>query len=63
LLPNLWAQGTVLQCCFHQQSLDLLILVYSGPVADGSTFDPTMLSTIVMQVKNTIAGNKTAGAV
>jgi hypothetical protein len=37
--------------------------VYSGPVADGSKFDPTMLSAVVVQVKNTIAGNKKAGAV
>jgi hypothetical protein len=59
----LWAQGTALQCCFHQQSLDLLIPVYSGPVADGSKFDLTMLSTVVVQVTNTIAGNKKAGAV
>jgi len=61
LLPNLWARGAALQCSFNQESLDLLIPTYTGPIDDDSNFDPVMLSAIVVQVKYKTAGDLKAG--
>lgn len=51
LLANLWARGAALQCCFRQESLDLMIVTYKGSVAANAIFDPKNLTAIVIQVK------------
>lgn len=52
LLENLWARGAALQCCFNQEAIDFLIVTYSGSIGATDIFDPTMLSAIVVQIKN-----------
>ncbi|KAF8324209.1 uncharacterized protein EI90DRAFT_3076333 [Cantharellus anzutake] len=51
LLPNLWARGTILQCCFNQSSIDFLCPIYFGSVEPEDVFDPDKLSGLVVQVK------------
>ncbi|KAF8321931.1 uncharacterized protein EI90DRAFT_3078526 [Cantharellus anzutake] len=50
LLPNLWARGTILQCCFNQSSIDFLCPIYFGSVEPEDVFDPDKLSGLVVQV-------------
>jgi hypothetical protein len=59
LLANLWARHAALQCCFNQESLDLLIPTYRGSMTD--FFDPDRLSAIVVQVKNNTTCDPRAG--
>jgi hypothetical protein len=59
LLANLWARHAALQCCFNQESLDLLIPTYRGSMTD--FFDPDRLSAIIVQVKNNTTGDPRAG--
>jgi len=61
LLPNLWARDAALQCSLNQESLDLLIPTYAGPVDDDSNFDPAMFSSIVAQVTYKSTGDVMAG--
>ena len=51
LLANLWSRQAALQCCFNQESIDLLIPVYMGSISEHDQFNPMMLSGIVVQVK------------
>jgi hypothetical protein len=51
LLANLWARGVALQCSFNQESLDLLIVTYTGSVAPLAIFNVAQLSAVVVQVK------------
>ena len=51
LLANLWARGAALQCCFNQESIDQLVVVYHGAVEVGERFDPTLLSACLVQCK------------
>lgn len=51
LLANLWARGAALQCCFLQESIDLLFVTYTGSIAANETFDVANLSAGVIQVK------------
>ena len=51
LLANLWARGAILQCCFNQESIDFLMVVYFGDIKSGAFFDPAMLSAVFGQVK------------
>ena len=60
LLANLWARGAGLQCCFSQETIDLLLVVYHGSVDPDSIFDPSLLSSIAVQVKFKIAGDGNA---
>ena len=60
LLANLWARGAGLQCCFSQESIDLLLVAYHGSVDPHSLFDPSLLSSIAVQVKFRIAGDGNA---
>ncbi len=60
LLANLWARGAALQCSFSQESIDFLIPSYHGSVKTDSKFDPSLLSAVVVQVKNKVAEDKQA---
>jgi len=51
LLANLWARGAILQCCFNQESIDFLMVVYHGDIEADAVFDPAMLSAAFGQVK------------
>jgi hypothetical protein len=51
LLANLWARGAALQCCFRQESLDLVIVTYKGSISTNAIFDTENLSAIVVQIK------------
>jgi hypothetical protein len=51
LLANLWARGAGLQCCFSQESIYLLLVVYHGSIDADSIFDPSLLSSITAQIK------------
>ncbi|KIM80231.1 hypothetical protein PILCRDRAFT_9777 [Piloderma croceum F 1598] len=51
LLANLWARGAILQCCFNQESIDFLMVVYHGDINTDAFFDPAMLSAVFGQVK------------
>src|SRR5438477_5855927 len=51
LLANLWARQAALQCAFNQRSIDLLIPAYMGSTEPKATFNPTMLSGIVVRVE------------
>ncbi|KIM44537.1 hypothetical protein M413DRAFT_25012 [Hebeloma cylindrosporum] len=51
LLANLWARGAALQCSFNQESLDLLIVTYTGSVVSDEIFDVERLSAMVVQIK------------
>ena len=51
LLANLWSRGGGLQCCFNQESLDLMFVTYKGSVAVDEIFDVANLSTGVVQIK------------
>jgi len=59
LLANLWARQAALQCCFNQESIDLLIPVYMGSISEHDKFNPTMLSGIVVQVKYKVKADTT----
>jgi len=56
LLANLWARGAVLQCCFTQEAIDLVIPIYFGKINASAKFDPPYLFTIPGQVKFKTAG-------
>ena len=60
-MANLWARGAALQCCFNQESIDFLIPVYFGSVAEGEVFDPSCLSAVAGQVKYKSEGSPKAG--
>ncbi|KAF8343351.1 hypothetical protein F5887DRAFT_1212483 [Amanita rubescens] len=60
LLANLWARGAALQCCYSQESIDLLIPLYHGSISLDSKFDPSRFSVVVVQVKNKVARDKLA---
>ena len=60
LLANLWARGAALQCCFNQESLDLLIVTYKGSVGPDATFNIKKLSVIVFQIKNKSSSDTSA---
>ena len=62
LLANLWARGAGLQCCFSQESIDLLLVAYYGSVDPDSIFDPSLLSSMAVQVKYKIAGDGNASS-
>ena len=51
LLANLWARGAILQCCFNQESIDFLMVMYHGDIQADAVFDPAMLSGVFGQVK------------
>lgn len=57
---NLWARGGALQCCFNQVAIDFAIPIYFGSVNADAVFDPSLLASIVGQVKNKAAGDKDA---
>ena len=61
LCANLWARHSALQCNFNQESLDLLIITYSGSIATDAIFDPAALSTLVVQIKYQSASALGAG--
>ncbi|KAF8327857.1 hypothetical protein F5887DRAFT_924568 [Amanita rubescens] len=60
ILANLWARGGALQCCFFQEKIVLLLPVYHGSVDPDSIFDPSLLSSIVAQIKFKTAGDGNA---
>ena len=59
-LANLWARGAALQCCFTQEKIDFLLVVYHGSVEPGSIFDPSLHSVVAGQAKYRGAGDKNA---
>ncbi|KAF8816611.1 hypothetical protein BYT27DRAFT_7220522 [Phlegmacium glaucopus] len=60
LLANLWARGAALQCCFSQESIDLIIPLYCGSIHPDSNFDPAQFSAVVIQIKYKSAGDTNA---
>jgi hypothetical protein len=51
LLANLWARGTALQGAFNRGSIEALIVMYHGRIEGGASFDPTLLSGVMVRVK------------
>ncbi|KAF8325743.1 hypothetical protein F5887DRAFT_1289437 [Amanita rubescens] len=51
LLANLWARGAILQCCFNQESVDFMMIVYYGDIDAEAIFNPAKLSAVFGQVK------------